>query len=274
MVLYYRDILNLKPKERKEKLYKFCEDSIPDFNKALYYKTINRALNKGSDRKQKLVTIEKVDVYKDEVDYINSLDIEYDYKKLLFAFLIQMRLNKLMYEERNHKRYTTIYFKGGKQKYQNIKSMANVSNKIDINEDFISDLSQGNNPLIQTLHTGLIRLDFINNCEQTGGIVIEAKDYDNVGWYLDYYNHIDKVILCGYCGQPFKQNKKNEVYCKKHKEYQPVVTKIIYCVDCGRPVEIDSKDNQTVRCAECQHKHWNEYNAMKQREYYKKKKSV
>lgn len=255
----------MKPKERKEKLYKFCEDSIPDFNKALYYKIINRALNKGSNRKQKLVTIEKVNVYKDEVDYLNSLDIEYNYKKLLFAFLIQMRLNKLMYEERNHNKYTTIYFKGGKQKYQNIKSMANVSNKIDINEDFISDLSQGNNPLIQTLHTGLIRLDFINNCEQTGGIVIEVKDYDNVGWYLDYYNHIDKVILCGYCGQPFKQNKKNEVYCKKHKEYQPVVTKIIYCVDCGRPVEIDSKDNQTVRCAECQHKKQLEYqrNSMK-----------
>ncbi len=37
---------------------------------------------------------------------------------------------------------------------------------------------------------------------------------------------------------------------------------------------IGKKDNQTVRCDECQHKHWNEYNAMKQREYYKKRKSV
>ena len=50
--------------------------------------------------------------------------------------------------------------------------------------------------------------------------------------------------------------------------------KFINCNDCGRLMKLYSKDNQTVRCAECQHKHWNEYNAMKQREYYKKKKSV
>ena len=34
------------------------------------------------------------------------------------------------------------------------------------------------------------------------------------------------------------------------------------------------RDNQTTRCKECRKKHWNKYNAMKQREYYKKKKSV
>jgi hypothetical protein len=56
--------------------------------------------------------------------------------------------------------------------------------------------------------------------------------------------------------------------------YQKIESKTITCVDCGSDVIIDSKDNQTTRCKECQHKHWNEYNAMKQREYYKKKKSV
>ena len=256
LVIYYRDVLGLKPKDRKIKLYKFCEDNIPDFNKAVYYKIINRALQRGSNKKQKLVTIDKVDIYKDEVDYINSLDIKYDYKKIMFAFLVQMRLNKIMYEKRNNKEYkATNYFKGGKQKYKNILSMANVSSKIDINDDFVNDLSQVENPLITILYKGLIILNFLDNCKQSGDIVFVIKNYEDVGWYFDYYNHVDKVKLCAYCEQPFKQVHGNELYCKKHKEYQPIETKTINCIDCGKEISVDSKDNQTVRCDECQHKH-------------------
>lgn len=255
LVLYYRDYLKLKAKDRKEKLTQFCIDNIPNYNRATHFKIVNRALQKGSNKKEKLVKIESIPIYQKELDYINGLDIQYDYKKMLFAFLVQMRLNKTMFEIRNKdKEYkSTNYFKGGKQKYQNIKSMANVNSKIDINDDFINDLSQGDNPLITIMYAGLIRLDFLNNCKQEGDTVIEVKDYENVGWYLDYYNRVDKIVLCDYCGQPFKQRHRNECYCKKHKEYQPMETKIINCVDCDKEVIIDSKDNQTTRCKECQY---------------------
>jgi DNA-directed RNA polymerase subunit RPC12/RpoP len=46
------------------------------------------------------------------------------------------------------------------------------------------------------------------------------------------------------------------------------------CIECDKLFVTNNKDNQSTRCEKCQHKHWNEYNAMKQREYYKKKKSV
>jgi hypothetical protein len=268
LVIYYRDVLGLKPKDRKIKLYKFCEDNIPDFNKAVYYKIINRALQRGSNKKQKLVTIDKVDIYKDEVDYINSLDIKYDYKKIMFAFLVQMRLNKIMYEKRNNKEYkATNYFKGGKQKYKNILSMANVSSKIDINDDFVNDLSQGNSPLITVLCKGLIILNFLNNCKQIGDIAFAVKNYEDVGWYLDYYNHIDKIKLCAYCEQPFKQHYNNECYCRKHKEYQPIETKTLACVDCGHPFTVDARNMTKKRCDECQHKIDNEKTRLRMKKY-------
>lgn len=47
--------------------------------------------------------------------------------------------------------------------------------------------------------------------------------------------------------------------------------RFIRCKECDRLVRVNSKDNQTTRCKECQHKHWNEYNAMKQKEYRRKK---
>ena len=52
----------------------------------------------------------------------------------------------------------------------------------------------------------------------------------------------------------FKQNKwNNKIYCDKCKKYQPIEIKVIYCIDCGKEVTVDSRDNQTVRCNECQH---------------------
>jgi len=245
---------------------KFCEENIPNYNRASHYKIINRALQKGSDKKQKLIKVEKLDIYEDEVEYINSLSINYQYKKLLFAFLVQMRLNKIVSEFKNGKEYKSIYFKGGKQKYQNIKSMANVSNRININDEFINKLSQGDNSLISSLHSGLISLNFLNGCKQTGDVAIEIKDYENVGWYFDYYNHVDKIRLCEYCGQPFKQQHGNERYCKKHKEYQRIENKEIICCDCHKTFKVNGIVKNKKRCEECQHKKQLEYqrNSMKE----------
>lgn len=270
LVLYYRDILKMKAKERKIALVQFCGKNIPNYNRASHYKIVNRALQKGSNSKQKLIKVEKVDIYKDEIEYINSLEIDFQYKKLLFAFLVQMRLNKIVSEFKNGKEYKSTYFKGGRQKYENIKLMANVSNKININDDFINQLSQGDTPLITSLHDGLINLNFLDKCKQTRDIIIEITDYENVGWYFDYYNHIDGVILCDYCNQPFKQRRKDSRFCDKHIEYQPIETKNLICIDCGSDVEISSRDNETCRCDECRDIHLKIIKQIQNKRHYNK----
>jgi hypothetical protein len=115
------------------------------------------------------------------------------------------------------------------------------------------------------MYAGLISLDFLNNCKQEGNVEIEVKDYENVGWYLDYYNHIDKIVLCDYCRQPFKQRHRNECYCKKHKEYQPIKSKDLICCDCHKPFKVDGIVKNKKRCDECQHQKQLEYqrNSMK-----------
>ena len=47
-------------------------------------------------------------------------------------------------------------------------------------------------------------------------------------------------------------------------------TKVIQCIDCGEWIEIDSKDNKTCRCNECQH----EENKRIKREYWHKRKEL
>ena len=190
-------------------------------------------------------------VFQSELDYINSLEIEYDFKKVLFTFLVQMKLNKFIYEYKNEKLYTSKYFKGGSIKYNNIKKMANLNNNMNINDDIIYFLNEFG--LVKTLHKGLIVLNYLDNCFETGDVVIEVKDFENVGWYLDFYNGLKGMVLCKYCGQPFKQTNHDISYCKKHKQYYiPIETKTIICQDCEKELIIDSKDNKTIRCEQCQ----------------------
>ena len=107
------------------------------------------------------------------MDYINSLDIEYNFKKVLFTFLVQMKLNKVVYEYKNEKPYNSRYFKGGSIKYNNIKNMANLENNISINDDIIYYLNQYK--LVTILHKGLIELNYLEYCKEDGDVIIEVK---------------------------------------------------------------------------------------------------
>lgn len=263
LALYMKEELELKPKERSVQLYTFCQKWIPDYNRARYFKVINRALMQATKKGQKLVTIDKINIYQCEIEYINNLEIDYNFKKVLFTFLVQMKLNKEIYEYKNEKPYTSIYFKGGKAKYTNIKKMSNIPVKLDINDDVIYFLAQ--TELVTILHNGLIVLNFIKECKETGDIAVEVKDYENVGLYFDLYNHNSKIKLCEHCNNPFRQTKSDIKYCSLHKGYQAIETKIIKCVDCGIEVEVESKDNQTERCLLCYKVHRTNYYKLNKR---------
>lgn len=215
LVLYYRDVLELKPKEREYKIYEFCNKYISNFSKEKFYKTINRALNTGLKKEQKLISISSIEMFECEVNYINSLDISQEYKKVIFTFLVQLRLNKIIYEYKNTgKEYNMLYFKGGTKKYNNIKKISNIPIKILLNDEVINTLE--NLKLITILHKGMISLDYIKNCKQEGDIVFSITDFDNIGLYLDYYNGENNVIKCSNdgCDKLIKKSNNRQKYCK------------------------------------------------------------
>jgi hypothetical protein len=214
LVMYYRDVLNMKPKERDEKTYEFCKKYINDFKKEKYFKTINRALKEGGDRKRTFINIDFIEIYKGEIDYINSLEIDYDYKKVMFTFLVQLKLNKTVYEYRNGKEFDSIYFKGGQRQYANIKKISNINSKTLINDEVINELAKLQ--LMTIVHKGMVVLDYLKSCKQEGDIVIKVADYDNVGLYFDYYNGVAGIYQCQgeNCNYLFKTTANNFKYCK------------------------------------------------------------
>lgn len=211
LVLYYKEFLNLKPKQRRDKLYEFCEKEIPGYKREKYYKLINKALDAATKKDQKLIQIDSIPIFEEELTYINSLNIDYNFKKVLFTFMIQMKLNKFVYEYKNEKDYNSIFFRGGRTKYNTIKKMANIPQSININSDIIYELNKLG--LVTVLHSGLIRLDFIKECHSKGDCKIIIQDFENIGWYLDYFIGVKGVILCGCCGNPFKKTANRQKYC-------------------------------------------------------------
>lgn len=235
LATYMRRILDYKPKKLREEMYQWCESHIPGYKRELYYKMINSAITKACAKGSMLVNIKSVDFYQYELDYINNLPITGDYpyecKKLLFALLFKMKVNKVITETKSIEedfKYHGKYFKGGKRKYTELKKLAKLPEKLKINEDIIHTL--WNNGLVTPMYDGLIKLDFMDqyyemkeretNLDKT--VVLQIKDYDSVGWYFDYYHKDKKILFCKCCGRIFRKRSNKEIYCsedcKKHSK--------------------------------------------------------
>lgn len=228
-----RRVLNYKPKNLREEMYKWCESYIVGYKRELYYKRINSAINKACKKGSMLVNVKNINFYKYEMDYINNLyimnDIDdqeeskylYECKKLLFTLLFKMKVNKFITETKStdpNFEYKGRYFKGGQKKYTELKKLAKIPEKVRINEDIINTLWI--NGLVSPMFNGLVKLNFMEeiceiekNEELDTTIVLQIKDYDCVGWYFDYYNKDKKISFCKECGKIFKKKSNRQEYC-------------------------------------------------------------
>ena len=132
----------------------------------------------------------------------------------MFTFLVQLRLNKMIFEYRHDgEEYNMSYFKGGIKKYSNIKKMSNIPVKMLLNDEVINSLEKLE--LVTIVHKGTILLDYIKNCKQEGDIAFSIIDFDNIGYYLDWYNGENGVIKCENegCDRLIKKTNNNKKYC-------------------------------------------------------------
>lgn len=247
---YMRRILNYKPKKLREEMYKWCEQNINGYKKEIYYKRINSAIGKACKKDSMLVNVENIIFYRQEMDYLNDLKIvkdinskeesEYsnDCKKLLFTVIFLMKANKFITETKSMNKkfeYKGKYFKGGQKRYNQLKKLAKLPEKVRINEDIINTLWI--NHLVTPMFNGLVKLDFMEDIykiqnsikkdlleiykndkdayekENEKNIALCIKDFDSVGWYFDYYNHDKKITFCKECGKIFKKRSNRQECC-------------------------------------------------------------
>jgi len=244
LVKYYKEILKEKASERKKLVYEFCENNIVKFNRVKYFKIINSALAYGSKRINKLILVENIPITKNEIKYINGLKLENVHKKILFTFIVKNKLNKEMSKQIYGKVSDYNIFGGKTESYKEVFEMSRLSGEYNINK-LVNDLS--NLGYVDVRTRGKINLSFISDIkidkDEKGNIiddiVFEIINFDNVGYYFDWYNGDEKFMKCENDG------------CEE------VIKKV---------------NGKTKYCSECAKEVWKDYNREKQKEYYHKNK--
>jgi hypothetical protein len=217
LVKYWKS-QGIKPKQRKEMAYKFCEKYIENFNKVKYFRKINTVLRNGSKKNNPLIIIKEIPITDAEIEYINNLDIDYNYKKVLFTLLVNNKIKKEVCKIR-YGDVLKFNYVGGKQKYFNdIFEMSKIPNTYKIN-NIMNYLS--NNGYIDIRTKGKINLLFVESIESSNKIVFNITTFDNIGYYFDWYNEDEKIIRCEDCGKLIKQTSNRRKYCSScWKEYR------------------------------------------------------
>lgn len=228
LVLYYRDFLGYKPKQRKEALIKFCEDHWPDYEPETHYITINRAL-RAADKHMRLVTVGYVNVFQTDLDVIDSYDVSYDHKKLLFTILVSIRLDRYYRMLKFDKEYSTNIFYGTDSVMRNIKKLSGLTKAGDLNLTMIPDLIDAG--AITPLHRGRLYLNFMDRCTQTESCLAEVTCYDNIGLYYDYCTKTGNIGICEVCDSPFSKNSNRQLRCMNCRDKARRETKNKYMLD-------------------------------------------
>jgi len=211
LLIKYWKQYGIKPKQRKEKLYSFCKDNIENFNEIKYFKKLNYILREGGKKDNPLIIIENIPITDNEIKYINNLNIDYNFKKILFTLLVEMKVKK----EIGRLKYGEVtkynYIRGNQNTYNEIFEVAKIPNnnyKINV---IINELEQLEYIDVRT--RGRIRLLFMDYIEESNVTVFDVTTFDNMGYYFDWYNGDLKIIECENCGKLIKATSNRKKYC-------------------------------------------------------------
>jgi len=239
LIRYFIQKENLSKKDTYLKIDEFLKSHYKKYNYSKWQDYINKQIDLGN--KYPLSEIDNVSITSNELKTIESIK-NVRLEKLAFTLLCLAKFSNL----RNDKNSNWV-----NKSITDIFRMAHINVKSDdkfllVNDLLDKDLINYNKKIDNTN----ICVKFIDN---QSDIILKISDFRELGFeYLLYKGEL--YFRCNECGILSKQNKlNNKRYCNHCSKYQPMETKIIKCADCGKNVEVDSKDNQTVRCDECQH---------------------
>ena len=224
LVKYLKQEKNMKLNDTINFIYKFCEKHIESYNQVLFYKVIDGAIKEGRKRNNKLIEIKSLPIYKCELEYIDSIKIENDYKKILLSFLINKKISHevMKINNKNIDNKISVYFNGTMKKYNKILKVSNLKEKHDINLviNKLVDLNLNkNDKLIVPLVKGNIILQYINKIDYKKNNEIfydmPISGLNNIGYIFDYYKKVPNIKKCEGCKILIKSKSNKQKYCPR-----------------------------------------------------------
>lgn len=247
---YYREI-GKNDDEIKELLSDFLNRCLKDKYKeskwidSIFYQVVK-------SKKYNLKKVDNVIVTKSEMEIIQSVKGK-SRQKVLFTLLVLAKYYNAVSDK--NKNWTNL-------EYKKIFKLANVQLSIQNQALLINDLYNcGFVNVSKNVGKPNIQVNFVDNESDTVLTITRLKDLGKE--YLMFCG--EDYIRCQKCGTLVKNYKNTNKYCKTCGQYQPIETKTVICVDCGKEINVDAKDNQTIRCNDCYKKYRRKYKAIAER---------
>lgn len=207
----------IKPKQRKQLLYEFCEKNIADFDQAIHFKLINSVLAYSSKKNSVLIKIESIPILEHEFHYISSLTIDYNYKKLLFALLVEKKLRKEIHDLINQDSDTShemsLYININNKLGSTLLQSAKVPSKYKFNT-MIYELN--NWGYLTVLEREMIKLNYLDQIiNLTSKKITDIHYFAESGLYYDLLTGDKKIRYCEHCGVIMKKKSNNQTKCNE-----------------------------------------------------------
>ena len=193
----------------KEEIYEQVDDFLKEiykdkFNSSYWKKIINGAIGAVSKyNNYKLVDIKKIEIYKEELKDIESLN-DIKLEKLAFILLVYAKINKIinpLSDGRINIKLSCIF----KESKLNIEKL--LLHKL-VKLKYIST----NN----TCDSTTMKIDYMKNKGEIGLIVNNLKDKNAITYYLEYkLGYKYQTCEVKDCGKRFKLKTNNQIYCNK-----------------------------------------------------------
>lgn len=212
---YYKS-LYLPKKEAKAKVIEILKKSSSDFDIDDYKEVLDRTANMVYSKNKKLIQIDKIQIYQEELDFITGLDVKYIAKKLLFAFLCFKKIEYQMTDGACNMNY----YVEKNYKTKNLRKMFGSTMDIDM---LIYELSQ--HDLAKNAYNTDTRLMFMDMIGETKELAFEISRFEDVALFFDRYNGVGKIKECVECRKLIKIKNK----------YSPSK----YCEECAKAKELE-----------------------------------
>lgn len=254
-----------KPSEVRDSLIAFCTAHYPDTPVRYWLVAIGRAIKFIQKRDSILVECPYVDMFVEEINFIDEQDISDAAKRVLFVIMVQKKLDKYCYEIRRQDTYT-IFTYANNVRLSRLGRIARLPRGY-AGVDGLRELYERG--LIDVIHckNSPFKLNFADRIRFDGRLAVRITDYEQLGTYWDWLHGCQTAYVCVQCWKAFRSHAKNRCYCDEHQGYQRanLKTRHVVCCDCGESFEVDIKNHKSLRCALCQQRHRKENNRLQAR---------
>ena len=175
-----------------------------NYNKTYWNKYIDSTIKSLKKKENKMIDVDKVNIYKEELETIKSLN-NIRLEKLAFILLVYCKINKQVNPLINNKINIPLY---------NIlmESLIKRDNdsKLLLNELYKKEfIHQGN-----SCDGTAIQILYVRNEGEIEFIIDDLRDYQPITWYLEYRQGV-KYKKCEKCGKRFEVKSNNKVKCNE-----------------------------------------------------------